>query len=565
MLRGRALTALVLALVLGCAPAWAQVDGEQHTPGSACTFGATAGHGNAPDWDTIFECNGSTQWQRGPYFFGSTSDTCDSNHAGMVQWTGSVFEGCNGTSWGTLDASVALSALTASMTAHTFDNAAYAQTWTWNSLTTGTALSLTSSTMTTGTLLNLANSNTASSTGVVLNVSNSEAGASYAIEGSSASTGAGVGVYGTITGASNTGYAVYGLDNSASGYGVYGSSSSGYGVYSNGAAAVAGNLTVTSGNINIATSTKALQLGGATVLTYPDGGADTTSWADGPGALASQTTISLNNTAVGDQAMNQNTIGLENTALGYFAGYHITGADNTAVGGEAMRYDVGGAGNVAIGTATLDGLGTSAAIVNVAAGYYAMDANTGGAYNVGVGGYALGTNTTGNLNTALGYKTGWTITTGSNNVVIGPSVASVTLATGSNNILIGTSANTDTPSSSTSNYLNIGNLIEGDLGIQHVVLNGTAPAIGSGSSDCGTSPAIAGNDNVGLITVGSSTNGGLCTVTFHTAWTTAPVCFCQDRTTGNILKPPSTTTTLKCTGTLTAADQISYLCIGYQL
>ena len=99
MLRGHAVTALVLALVLGCAPAWAQVDGEQHTPGSACTFGATAGHGNAPDWDTIFECNGSTQWQRGAYFFGSSSDTCDSNHAGLVQWTGSIFKGCNGSSW----------------------------------------------------------------------------------------------------------------------------------------------------------------------------------------------------------------------------------------------------------------------------------------------------------------------------------------------------------------------------------------------------------------------------------------------------------------------------------
>ena len=48
------------------------------------------------------------------------------------------------------------------------------------------------------------------------------------------------------------------------------------------------------------------------------------------------------------------------------------------------------------------------------------------------------------------------------NVAIGSSVASTTLATGSNNILIGTNPGVDTPScSSTSNFLNIGNLIYG--------------------------------------------------------------------------------------------------------
>jgi hypothetical protein len=111
MLRGYALAALAFALALGCAAAYAQVDGEQTTPGGACDHGATAGHGNRPDWDTLFECNGSTQWQRGPYFFGSSADTCDSNHAGMVQWTGSVIspnntlEYCNGSTWGAVGGS----------------------------------------------------------------------------------------------------------------------------------------------------------------------------------------------------------------------------------------------------------------------------------------------------------------------------------------------------------------------------------------------------------------------------------------------------------------------------
>jgi len=84
---------------LSMPPALAQVDGESETPGGSCPPGAVTGHAGQPSWDTFFECNSSNQWQRGPYFFGSTSDTCDSNHAGLTQWTGSVMEYCNGSAW----------------------------------------------------------------------------------------------------------------------------------------------------------------------------------------------------------------------------------------------------------------------------------------------------------------------------------------------------------------------------------------------------------------------------------------------------------------------------------
>ena len=55
---------------------------------------------DAPDWNTIFQCNSST-WQRGPYFFGSSSDTCDSNHKGLTAYdaTNNLLEFCNGTAW----------------------------------------------------------------------------------------------------------------------------------------------------------------------------------------------------------------------------------------------------------------------------------------------------------------------------------------------------------------------------------------------------------------------------------------------------------------------------------
>jgi hypothetical protein len=86
---------LALALLLAALPgtAQAQIDHEQRAYGSVCS-----GTGNGADWDTVFECNGST-WQRGPYFFGSSPDSCDSSHGGMVQWTGAALEYCDASAW----------------------------------------------------------------------------------------------------------------------------------------------------------------------------------------------------------------------------------------------------------------------------------------------------------------------------------------------------------------------------------------------------------------------------------------------------------------------------------
>jgi hypothetical protein len=91
--------------------------------------------------------------------------------------------------------------------------------------------------------------------------------------------------------------------------------------------------------------------------------------------------------------------------------------------------------------------------------------------------------------------------------------------------------------------------------------------VATGSSDCGTSPAIAGNDNVGRVTVGSSTNGGKCTITFATAWPHIPICSSYNETspTARSVTYAATTTTLTITSTstLTAADSLVYRCAGY--
>ena len=70
----------------------------------------------------------------------------------------------------------------------------------------------------------------------------------------------------------------------------------------------------------------------------------------------------------------------------------------------------------------------------------------------------------------------------------------------------------------------------------HQIMTGATPAIGSGASDCGTSPSIGGNDSAGRVTVGAG-NGGQCTITFATSWPNPPVCSAFNETTGNLVRP----------------------------
>lgn len=89
------------------------------------------------------------------------------------------------------------------------------------------------------------------------------------------------------------------------------------------------------------------------------------------------------------------------------------------------------------------------------------------------------------------------------------------------------------------------------------------PTVASGTTDCALSPAIVGSDGAMRITVGTGTNGGVCTVTFATAWTGVPVCVIQNETTANLMRPQVTASVLKFNGTLTAGDSLVAQCIGY--
>lgn len=91
---------LLLLLVLVFAPfsitAFNVYAAEKTTVGGACS-----GDAAAADWDAIFQCVSSV-WKRAAIWLGSSSDTCDSTKAGIIQWTGTSFQGCDGSAWQSL-------------------------------------------------------------------------------------------------------------------------------------------------------------------------------------------------------------------------------------------------------------------------------------------------------------------------------------------------------------------------------------------------------------------------------------------------------------------------------
>ena len=100
-----------------------------------------------------------------------------------------------------------MSGLTGATGSNSIENGANTQTWNFDGLTSGNALTLSSTSLTSGQLISATDSN-ASSTG-------------YAGYFSQSGTGSGYGVYATEGGANNTGYAGYFNNTSTNGYAVY--------------------------------------------------------------------------------------------------------------------------------------------------------------------------------------------------------------------------------------------------------------------------------------------------------------------------------------------------------
>ncbi len=236
------------------------------------------------------------------------------------------------------------------------------------------------------------------------------------------------------------------------------------------------------GNVGIGTVTPdaKLEVVGSPVAIFARGDIKTDRWLNdnsntflGIGVVGKNNLQMLGywNTAIGYTALYSNTTGFDNTAVGAAALYSNTiGLFNTAMGYSALAGNTGGNQNVAIGRGALSG--NTVGDNNIAIGAEALTYTQSGICNTAVGVNA-GFGASGNSfsrNSLFGYWAGHALTTGSNNVLVGYK-AGDSITSGANNIIIG--YDKDAPSATTSNHLNIGGVIYGDLSTGNVGI-GTA-------------------------------------------------------------------------------------------
>lgn len=115
----------------------------------------------------------------------------------------------------------------------------------------------------------------------------------------------------------------------------------------------------------------------------------------------------------------------------------------------------------------------------------------------------------------------------------------------------------------TQGFLNGEHLIigtKGDFGIKR--LSAAAGQVTDGGANGGSLGVLhlnqptSGTDVAGTKTL----SGGAGTVTFATAFASAPVCTANDQTAANAVKVTTTTTTVVFAGTTT--DVVGYICVG---
>jgi hypothetical protein len=191
--------------------------------------------------------------------------------------------------------------------------------------------------------------------------------------------------------------------------------------------------------------------------------------AFGDGALSS-ITVSSGNTAIGYNALNKVSTTFFCTAVGSEAGYETTAAatGNTYIGYQAGYYNTTGQYNTMLGTTAGRGLSTSIKTGNVCIGYGAGYGIGVADHNVFIGRNAGNGISTGDNNVCIGKEAGKVVGTGANNIIIGYQAAD-NLTTGSGNIIIAYDINTTAVN--TSNELNIGDIIKGNILTGRVQLN----------------------------------------------------------------------------------------------
>lgn len=268
--------------------------------------------------------------------------------------------------------------------------------------------------------------------------------------------------------------------------------------------------TSTSGTLNVAIGFQALT-------------SNTTGFSNvaiGQGALASNTT-GLANFALGDGALSSNTNGFSNLAIGHNALQLANTSGALAIGAGALGSLTSGSGNLAVGVNAL--LSNTSGSENTAVGDRPLFSNTTGGGNVAVGGLSLFL-CTGNNNTAYGTSAAFHVTAGASNVGVGASALGAVstgsfnihvgnymtsgagFTTGSNNIQIG--HDQQIYAASTSNTLNIGNLIFGTNVQTGATIAGGNVGINT-PDQFGSGLGVIGIANAGTIPTTNPSGGGV--------------------------------------------------------
>ena len=182
-----------------------------------------------------------------------------------------------------------------------------------------------------------------------------------------------------------------------------------------------------------------------------------------------------NNNAFGNSALRMNETGYQNTAIGSNVLHdNVSGNNNSSIGTNSLYQNINGSNNIAVGYQTMQ-YGTSSSYNN-AFGYQAMRGSSTVSYNTNNNafGYQAGFRMiSGSNNNIFGRQAGFNLTTGDGNVLIGNGAGS-SLTSGSDNLLIGTGVQATSPVSS--NFLNIGDVILGNLSLGNVGIGTTNPS-----------------------------------------------------------------------------------------
>lgn len=523
-------------------------------------------------------------------------------------------------------ANTSLSSLTSATATNSIDNTNKVQTWAWGTLSTETALTLTSSSVTSGIVFQATAggssntgyagffTNTATLTGFALGAAGSIniTNGNYRIgnvnavripDNTADVTSIGVGqaalaAYITTTGnnvaigLSALTSSTTGVQNTCGGSGACakiltdsGNTAWGYQALANMAI---GNTTTIGGETAVGFKALALltssqmntAVGYSALATTITGAGGNT--AVGWNAIGTATGIITNNTAIGWNADQQG--GQSNIAVGQAALAGTVGSTEIAIGINALNsFSLSGNNNIAIGNAAGQGItngGFNLLIgnnINVALGNTTSAVGFGasvkvGTFDVAVGASALAATITNNNNTVgIGYRAFTAVTTGANNTCVGFQCGLLVTVGGSNTIL-GAGVGSTVLTTGSSNILigtssATGVVSAGDsskLNIGGMIFNDLAGTSAPTISSCGTSPSVDAHANnySGTVTVGS-VSATTCTVTFAHAYTTWNHCRVTAQTTLAGLAYSYTTAAITVSATGLTGDLIDYQCDGY--